>query len=236
MRVWWTNIVQKIKNNRRALLAATMVVLFVGLIMYSYTVSMRAAFLRMLEDMTLQPTLPAQPKQPNPVVVLPPAAVEPSEPAEDVMPALPDGESVLAETPIDMEGLRLSWPLLGEVSRHFGWNYSQTFADWRYHNGIDIAGKIGQPVRAARDGVVLQAGDCAWFGRIILIQHEAGLQTLYGNLGDLLVEIGETVTSEAIIAHLGPLGAAELGDGGNWLHFELFVQGEPVDPGVFFGQ
>lgn len=234
MRLWWKNLVAKARENRRQILAVSVVVLCVGLLLYGYTLSMRAAFLRMLEDLQVVHLVPPQDDEDNgqeqPVQPVDPVS-SPEKPTTG-----PDDSQVPAftETFIDLEGLRLAWPLLGgDIMTTFGWNYSETFADWRYHNGIDIKGNAGQMVRAAREGVVIQAGECQWFGQVVLIQHEAGLNTLYGHLGEIMVSVGQTVESEELIAHLGPVGLAERAEGEDFLHFEVLVQGESVDPMEF---
>ncbi len=225
MRLWWSRFRGKLRDHRRMLFAVTMVVLLVSLVLYGYTMSMRGAFLRMLDEWHVINPLPPQNPADSDVA---------SDSDSQAALTVPTPMSSAPEREIDPDSLRLAWPLVGgEVTTTFGWNYSETFADWRYHSGIDIKGKALQPVRAVRHGVILQRGECEWFGRVVLIQHEAGLKTFYGHLGDILVLPGQGVVKDQVIAHLGPVGVAERGEGEDFLHFEVLIQGEPVDPMEF---
>jgi len=231
MRLWWKRVVKGARENRRSILTVAVVILFVGLVMYGYTLSVRAAFMRILEDLPVVQLHPPQEGDEG-SAELPPLTPDPGgghqEPAEvEPTPDVP----AFAETVIHWDELRLAWPVVGgDILTSFGWNYSETFGDWRYHSGIDITGDPNQVVRAAREGRVVQAGECDWYGNLLVIQHEAGLQTMYGHLGDILVTVGQDVDGEEIIAHLGPVGPAEAGEGEDFLHFEVLVQGEAVDP------
>ncbi len=233
MRIWWKRLAGKARENRQHIITATVVLLCVGLLLYGYTLSMRAALQQMLEDLPVVKLLPPSDSQGESEPSQPTSGSAGEDGEDGAGPAAPE-RPAHAETLIDLDGLRLAWPLLGgDVITTFGWNYSQTFADWRYHSGTDIKGNPNQAVRAARDGTVLQSGECEWFGRMVLIQHEAGLMTFYGHLGDILVSPGQQVAGEEVIAQLGAVGPAEAAEDEDFLHFEVLVQGESVDPMMF---
>ncbi|HXF81920.1 MAG TPA: peptidoglycan DD-metalloendopeptidase family protein [bacterium] len=112
------------------------------------------------------------------------------------------------------------WPARGRLTSRFGWRR------WRHHDGIDIAAPYGAPITAARDGVVVFSGWYQAYGRAIIIDHGQGLQTLYGHAARLLVRTGQRVTKGQIIAHVGSTGRST----GPHLHFEVRINGRPVNP------
>ncbi|HET6947938.1 MAG TPA: M23 family metallopeptidase [bacterium] len=112
------------------------------------------------------------------------------------------------------------WPARGRLTSRFGWRR------WRHHDGIDIAAPYGSPVTAARDGVVVFAGWYHAYGKALIVDHGSGLQTLYGHNSRLLVRSGERVTKGQLIAKVGSTGRST----GPHLHFEVRINGRPVNP------
>ncbi|HTP24172.1 MAG TPA: peptidoglycan DD-metalloendopeptidase family protein [Anaeromyxobacteraceae bacterium] len=94
------------------------------------------------------------------------------------------------------------------------------------HQGVDLAGKEGTPIRAAAAGVVKRSGPRGGYGNAVEIDHGNGLTTVYAHASDLLVREGEHVTSGQPIALVGHTGRAT----GAHLHFEVRLAGKPVDP------
>jgi murein DD-endopeptidase MepM/ murein hydrolase activator NlpD len=94
------------------------------------------------------------------------------------------------------------------------------------HNGIDLAAPKGTPVAAAADGVVIYAGRAATYGRIVRIAHSHGIETWYAHLKEIDVDIGDKVPQGRLIGTIGDSGNAT----GPNLHYEVHVNGEPVDP------
>lgn len=96
------------------------------------------------------------------------------------------------------------------------------------HTGVDIAGKIGNPNYAARDGRVIKS-QCGWnggYGCYIILDHGGGITTLYGHNSELLVSVGETVQQGQTIGLLGSTGRST----GPHLHFEVRVNGKRTNP------
>jgi len=92
--------------------------------------------------------------------------------------------------------------------------------------GIAIAGARGDPVRAAAGGEVVYAGSgLVGYGRLIILKHDARFISAYGHNDELLVSEGEVVKTGQLIARLGNSGAER-----PMLHFEIRVDGTPVDP------
>lgn len=98
------------------------------------------------------------------------------------------------------------------------------------HRGVDIAAREGEPVMAAADGVVSFAGWDSYFGNKIEIIHGAKYATMYGHNGKLLVKAGDRVKQGKIIALVGSTGTSS----GPHLHYELSVDGKPVDPAIYW--
>jgi len=118
--------------------------------------------------------------------------------------------------------LRWSWPTDGKVVARFG-------ADGTIGSGIGIAGREGQPVRAAAAGrIVYAGGGLIGYGQLVIIKHDETFLTAYGYNSELLVTQGQDVARGATIARMG--------NGPNReprLHFEIRRNGVPVDPLLF---
>ncbi|MES2586492.1 MAG: peptidoglycan DD-metalloendopeptidase family protein [Pseudomonadota bacterium] len=113
-------------------------------------------------------------------------------------------------------GIRLSWPAKGKVSDDFS----------EKTKGIDIAGKLGESVTAASDGKVVYAGNSLrGYGNLVIIKHDNTYLTAYAHNRTLLVKEGDTVKKGQKIAEMGDTDANSVK-----LHFELRVNGKPVNP------
>jgi murein DD-endopeptidase MepM/ murein hydrolase activator NlpD len=71
------------------------------------------------------------------------------------------------------------------------------------HEGVDMAGPIGTPIYATADGVVVHAGWASGYGRLIKIQHANGIETRYGHLNAIRVEVGQRVSRGDRIGDIG---------------------------------
>ena len=92
--------------------------------------------------------------------------------------------------------------------------------------GIDIAGKRGDPVRAAADGVVVYSGSgLVGYGELIIVKHDESWLSAYGHNRARLVAEGAKVRAGQQIAEMGRTGADR-----DMLHFEVRFDGKPVDP------
>ena len=115
-------------------------------------------------------------------------------------------------------------PVEGFLTTHFqkgGWFVG------RSHLGIDIAAKKGSVIRAAGAGVVLLAGWTPDFGNVVVISHGKGMYSYYGHAMRLMVEQGFRVRKGQPIALLGSSGMTSSAP---HLHFEIWKNGEPLDP------
>jgi len=115
---------------------------------------------------------------------------------------------------------RLVWPLVGTITSRFGWRSSG------FHHGVDIAGKIGDPIRAAASGEVSFTGYRPVYGRLVVVKHEDGGETLYAHLSQIHVSAGERVSRGQVIARVGNTGRST----GPHLHLELKYGDKNYDP------
>jgi lipoprotein NlpD len=94
------------------------------------------------------------------------------------------------------------------------------------NKGIDIAGQLGQPVKAAANGVVVYAGrGLLGYGDMIIIKHDETYLSAYAHNSRLLVKEGDQVKAGQSVAEMGNTGTDRVK-----LHFEIRRRGEPVDP------
>ena len=114
----------------------------------------------------------------------------------------------------------LQWPVSGPVTSPFGVRWG------RMHEGIDIAVPAGTPVHAAGAGRVVYAGWMEGYGNLVVLDHGAGLSTAYGHNTGVAVAVGQDVAAGAVVAYAGSTGHST----GPHVHFEVRVNGEPVDP------
>lgn len=112
-----------------------------------------------------------------------------------------------------------NWPTKGVVIRTYSPNSGG-------NKGIDIGGKVGQPVLAASAGKVVYSGNgLASYGNLIIIKHSEQFISAYAHNSKLFVKEGGDVKRGEKIAELGKTGTSEAK-----LHFEIRYKGKPVDP------
>lgn len=124
--------------------------------------------------------------------------------------------------PPEADGLDWRWPADGQVVGTYA-------AGNATRQGIDIAGKEGQPVRAAADGVVVYSGaGLVGYGELVIVKHSEAWLSAYGHNRKRLVNEGQNVRAGQQIAEMGHSGAAR-----DMLHFEIRYNGKPVDPQLY---
>lgn len=116
-------------------------------------------------------------------------------------------------------------PLKGEVTSLFGERIHPVFNTVKDHNGIDIDGNYGDKIKASMEGKVSKVGEDSTLGKYIKIEN--GIYgTLYAHCSKVIVKEGQDVKQNDIIAEVGDTGLAS----GSHLHFEIWVDGKPVNP------
>lgn len=118
------------------------------------------------------------------------------------------------------------------VTDDFGWRVHPIYGDLRLHRGTDYYARYGQPVRAAAGGVVVWSGYNGGEGNSFHVRHDDGTLTKYFHNSTLDVSVGDRVTMLQQCAGAGTTGDST----GVHVHFEVHVDGQPVDPELFFAR
>ena len=117
----------------------------------------------------------------------------------------------------DPDAIEFAWPAKGRLLAGFAEPNSK---------GVDIGGRIGDPVVAAAPGRVMYTGTgIRGYGKLIVIKHDNGFNSVYAHNREILVKEGQNVARGQRIAELGDSDAD-----GPKLHFEIRKSGKPVDP------
>lgn len=114
----------------------------------------------------------------------------------------------------------LIWPVNGPITSPFGWRWG------RMHQGIDIGVGMGTPIKAAAGGTVIYCGWESGYGNLTVIDHGGNVATAYGHQSSIAVACGQQVSQGDVIGYVGCTGHCT----GPHLHFEVRINGEPVDP------
>ena len=124
----------------------------------------------------------------------------------------------------------MAWPIKASLSQTYGCLHT-AFARRSYplcdnkkggfHNGIDIDGDMGDPVRAALSGTVAYVGNLGRYsyGKWIGIKHDNGVTTIYAHLSAQSVSVGQKVKTGDIIGYVGSTGYST----GSHLHFGVYL-------------
>ncbi|WP_245188261.1 peptidoglycan DD-metalloendopeptidase family protein [Frateuria flava] len=154
---------------------------------------------------------PVAPAPSRPGAVTPAPAPVAATPAPPAVPA-PKGATRTAG------GVNWRWPAEGTLIKKFQSGDAIP--------GIELAGKPGDPVRAAADGVVVYSGNgLVGYGELIIIKHNDDFLSAYGHNRKRLVKEGQRVSAGQLIAEMGSTGASR-----DELQFQIRRDGNPVDP------
>jgi murein DD-endopeptidase MepM/ murein hydrolase activator NlpD len=119
-------------------------------------------------------------------------------------------------------------PVTGRITSGFGWRedpVNPRAGDMRFHRAVDMAGKMGDPVKAAMKGTVLHIANNPNLGNFVILKH-GEYQTLYAHLSAFSVKTGEAVEQGQEIGKIGDTGYTT----GPHLHFEVFHNGNRINP------
>lgn len=156
----------------------------------------------------------------RPAVVAAPKSKAPEEIAAPVTASVVPAPSATAtKPPPGIASRTWQWPTRGELVRTFA-------ADEPGKKGVDIRGRLGQPILSAAAGRVVYGGSgLVAYGNLLIIKHDDNYLTAYAHNHKLRVQEGDTVTAGQHIADMGKSGTEQV-----MLHFEIRYQGKPVDP------
>ncbi len=150
---------------------------------------------------------------------------------------LPDGQGgVFRETMLAWQGaaagerrlaVAMERPLDAvRYSSMFGQRYDGRIGMQRLHAGVDIPSPYGTPVRVSADGIVVRAGWAGGYGNLVEVRHDGGVVTRYGHLSTIFVLPGSAIARGDVVGLVGSTGHST----GNHLHYEVRMDGRPVDP------
>ncbi|MGI8735739.1 MAG: murein hydrolase activator EnvC family protein, partial [Candidatus Eremiobacter antarcticus] len=118
------------------------------------------------------------------------------------------------------------WPAHGAITSPFGMRTDPVTGRYQLHAGIDIGASYGSPIVASADGVVIFAGWYGGYGNAIILDDGNALSTLYAHCSAMYVSVDQHIQRGQVIGAVGATGYAT----GPHLHFEIRVNGVPVNP------
>lgn len=212
----WPGQVLKLSDNASTLGHATSVVAKAPQRGTAATISMPASRTAASVPST---NISSHPAQASSAAIAPSAAPSPSTTSVGSTPSTVGSAPILASgSTHTVSGVKWRWPATGSVVSRFQANAAIP--------GIDIAGKEGEPVVAAADGVVVYSGNgLVGYGELIIIKHNDSFLSAYGHNRKRLVTEGQHVKAGQQIAEMGSSGGSR-----DELQFQIRKDGSPVDP------
>ncbi len=140
-------------------------------------------------------------------------------------------KSVVLERFYEQNSLMLAstpsiWPVRGYLVSSFGKRKDPFTGEPDFHPGVDIVSRVGSPVVATADGIVLYTSRRGAYGNTVVIDHKYGMMTLYGHLKGYNARPGKKVKRGDVIGYLGNTGRSR----GPHLHYEVWVADRTVHP------
>jgi murein DD-endopeptidase MepM/ murein hydrolase activator NlpD len=132
----------------------------------------------------------------------------------------------------DLTSTPTLWPVIGHLTGTFGERMDPFSGEGAFHTGVDIAAQYGDSVRVSADGIVIEAGDNAGYGRLVVVDHGFGVTTWYGHLSSFNVMVGEQIKRGDTIGNVGVSGRST----GPHVHYEVRINGTPVNPMTYLRQ
>jgi murein DD-endopeptidase MepM/ murein hydrolase activator NlpD len=138
-------------------------------------------------------------------------------------------ESMLYDQQLQLAAIPNGRPSQGYITSGFGTRADPFTGGRAHHLGLDFSAHTGDPVLAAAGGVVSFAGVKNGYGNVVEVDHGNGYTTLYGHNSRLIVRVGDIVRAGQVVAKAGSTGRST----GPHVHFEVHVNGRPVNPRLF---
>lgn len=120
-------------------------------------------------------------------------------------------------------------PVRGLVGSGFGWRRDPFTGRRQYHRGLDVSAPEGTPIHAPADGIIVKTETNGGYGKVIYISHGDGLVTRYGHVSAYKARPGQRVRRGDVVALVGNTGRSTAPH----LHYEVLLQGKPVNPMKF---
>ncbi|MDH5719010.1 MAG: M23 family metallopeptidase [Spirochaetia bacterium] len=141
--------------------------------------------------------------------------------------ALNQLQKMLNERTKVQRSLPYYWPVAGgRFTSFYGQRLSPFGYTSEFHLGVDLADRVGTPLFASADGVVISRGYAGGYGLRLILQHDFGYQTLYAHLNRARVRVGDKVKKGQVIGEIGKSGQVT----GPHLHYEIRIQDKQVNP------
>lgn len=122
--------------------------------------------------------------------------------------------------------LYMSKPVAGKIISPFGWRVHPISKQEMMHEGIDIEATLGTNIRAAATGKVKSVAENAQYGKMIILEHSQDIETVYGHLGEIMINQGDLISQGQVIGKVGKTGMVNA----SILYFELREKGKAIDP------
>ncbi len=127
-------------------------------------------------------------------------------------------------TPVAVAPAAMLWPIVGTITSRYGYRQLRISGS-NWHAGLDIDGHTGDPIVAAVPGTVTYSGWMGGYGYVVIVEN-GNTEYYYAHASELLVNEGDWVDAGTTVALVGSTGNST----GSHLHFEVRVDGDPVDP------
>jgi murein DD-endopeptidase MepM/ murein hydrolase activator NlpD len=144
-------------------------------------------------------------------------------------PRLRELEHMIGHMGKIMNALPLRWPVHGHITSNFGLRRSPWGGGMEHHRGLDIRSPPGTPVKSPGAATVAAVSSHGGYGKNVVLDHGNGVRSRYAHLKKLEVREGEQVERGQVIGLVGSTGRST----GPHLHYEILVQGKPVNPQGF---
>ena len=131
---------------------------------------------------------------------------------------------------IPVSAYSLPWPVKGKVLSKFGKEYRADLNTWIFRDGIKIAARRDESVRAVADGSVIYAGPFRSYGNVVIMDHGKGFFTIYGFLHEIKVTVGTKLSESGVLGTAGQDTQASSGTGQYAVYFEIRQGTTAVDP------
>src|SRR6056297_716840 len=138
----------------------------------------------------------------------------------------PGAEAARTEPTLQPKKGIFQLPIKGSIISNYGQQKQPELNTYVFNSGIDISAPLGEAIRGASFGTVIYIGNVKGYGEIIILDHGGNVVTLYAHLSKVLIKMNEQVAKGQIIGQVGTSGGVSTPR----LHFEVRVEGKPVNP------
>lgn len=122
-----------------------------------------------------------------------------------------------------VNGVYLKKPVSGVITSRYG---SISRVRSGAHTGLDIAASTGTPIKACAEGTVTHADWQGSLGKLVIVEHDNGVETYYAHCSEIYVKVGDKVDTDTVLAAMGSTGNST----GPHLHLEIRVNGKTLNP------